>query len=434
VSERDAARERWLGHAARAATARGAEPAELAALRREALAAFADAGLPTGREEEWRYSSPAELARIPFEPAPPGGAVERAEVEAISAPFFACSAFVFVDGRPAAALSSPSAQAGGLRVESLAAGAPPGLGALVDLKQHPFAALHTALFPDVARVVVPAGAEVGPPIHLVFVSTGDGTPRASFPRVAIEAGAGSRALVIQDHVTVGAGPRFTSAVTEVSVGENASLELVVLQRESEGSRHVGNVQARLGRDARFASRTLSLGGAYVRNDLGALLAGPGSECRLDGLFLGTGERLVDNHTLVDHAVPHGTSRELYKGILGDRSRGVFRGRVIVRPDAQKTDAQQSNANVLLSDAAEIDTKPQLEIWADDVRCSHGASIGRLDPEALFYLRSRGLAEAAARDLLTRGFAAEVLRRIGSEPLAEALGELLLDRLRGEEAR
>jgi Fe-S cluster assembly protein SufD len=334
---------------------------------------------------------------------------------------------VFVDGRLEPGLSSPLS--GGLRVDGLAAGAAPGLGALADGKQHPLAALNTALFPDAACVSVPAGAALSQPIHLVFVSTGDGAPRASFPRVFVEVGPGSRALVIQDHVTLGAGPRFTDVVAEVSVGENASLELVLLQRESEASWQISNLQAELARDARFAARTLTLGGALVRNDLGVRLAGAGAECDLDGLFLGAGSRLVDNHTLVDHAVPHCTSRELYKGILGGRSRGVFRGRVIVRPDAQKSDAQQHNANVLLSNEAEIDTKPQLEIWADDVRCSHGASIGRLDEDALFYLRSRGLAESAARDLLTRGFAAEVLRRVGSAPLAEALGDLLLEGLR-----
>jgi Fe-S cluster assembly protein SufD len=208
----------------------------------------------------------------------------------------------------------------------------------------------------------------------------------------------------------------------------------VLQRDGDATWHLGNVAARLARDARFAARTLTLGGAGVRNDLLAVLADTGAECDLDGLFLGAGSRIVDNHTTVDHAAPHGTSRELYKGILGDRSRGVFRGRIVVRPDAQKTDARQSNANVLIGSGAEIDTKPQLEIWADDVRCSHGATIGRLDETALFYLRSRGIGEAAARDLLLRGFAAEVLRKIGSESLAEALGDLLVARLQGSAAR
>jgi Fe-S cluster assembly protein SufD len=426
----EAARERFVAFAQAAAAARGAEPAALAALRAEALERFADAGFPSTRQEEWRYTSLAGLAEVPFEPAPPGGVLGRDDVEALAAPFFACSAFVFVDGRLAPGLSAASPLPGGVRVDGLAAGVPAGLGRLADPKTHPFVALCGALFEDLARISVPAGAKLEEPIHLVFVTTGGDAARASFPRVVIEAGAGSHALVTLDHVSVGSGPRLTAAVSELEVGANASLELVVVQRESDATWHFGNVQARLARDARFLARTLTLGGALVRNDLGAVLAGPGAECRLDGLFLGAGSRLVDNHTLVDHAVPHGTSRELYKGILADRSRGVFRGRVIVRPDAQKTDAEQSNANVLLGDHAEIDTKPQLEIWADDVRCSHGASIGRLDGEALFYLRSRGIAEAAARDLLLRGFAAEVLQRIGSGALAAALGDLLALRLPG----
>jgi Fe-S cluster assembly protein SufD len=439
VSELAAARERFLAQAA--ARAREAAPPWLAALRSAGAAAFADAGLPGTDLEEWRYTNVAPLARIPFEPAPPGGAVGRAELELLAVPLFACSAFVFVDGRFARALSSPRALAGDLCVASLAALAraraprPAPLGELADPKLHPFAALQGALVEDGAVVTIPAGVECPQPIHLVFVTTGAaGEARASFPRVVVAAERGSRALVVQDHVSLGAGPRLVSAVTEVAVGPGAAVELVVLQREGEEGFHVGNVQARVERDGRFAARTLVLGGRLVRNDLGVLLAGPGAECDLDGLFHGAGERLVDNHTLVDHASPHATSRELYKGVLGGRSRGVFRGRVVVRPDAQKSDARQASANLLLSDGAEIDTKPQLEIWADDVRCSHGATIGRLDPEALFYLRSRGLDEGAARDLLTRGFAAEILQRIGSAALAEAAGELLLAALRADAGR
>jgi Fe-S cluster assembly protein SufD len=441
VSELDAARERWVALAREAGAARAEEPAWLAALRGEALARFADAGFPTTDEEEWRYTNVGAIARAPFVPASSGARVPRDELEEIAFPFFACSVACFLDGRFAPELSSRQPLSGALRVDALARAireAPEqrgALGLLADPKQHPFAALNAALFEDGALVTVPAGAALDAPIHLVFATTGSaGEARASFPRVAIEAGAGSRALVVQDHVSLGAGARLAAAVTEVEVRENASLELVVVQRESDASFHVGNVQARLARDARLAVRTLTLGGALVRNDLGVVFAEPGAECSLDGLFLGAGERLVDNHTLVDHARPHCASRELYKGILGGRSRGVFRGRIVVRPDAQKTDARQANANVLLSDHAEIDTKPQLEIWADDVRCNHGASIGRLDEDALFYLRSRGIAEAAARDLLVRGFAAEVLGRIGNSALAEAAAELLVAGLAAEGAR
>jgi Fe-S cluster assembly protein SufD len=240
--------------------------------------------------------------------------------------------------------------------------------------------------------------------------------------------------VIQDHVSIGSGAAFTNAVTELLVGADARLEFVLLQREDDLAFHVSGLFVRVARDAALTSHVLSLGGRLVRNDLSALLSEPGAECTLRGLFLGTGDRVVDNHTLVDHAVPHGTSRELYKGVLGGRSRGVFRGRVIVRPHAQKTNATQSNPNLLLSDAAEIDTKPQLEIHADDVRCSHGSSIGQVDPEALFYLRARGLGERQARDLLTRGFAQEIATALPSAPLAERVSELLLERLaEGEEA-
>jgi Fe-S cluster assembly protein SufD len=237
--------------------------------------------------------------------------------------------------------------------------------------------------------------------------------------------------VIQDHVALGAGPhppRLTNAVTQVVVGDDASLELVVLQREDAAARALSNLSVRVERDGRFASHVVTLGGRFVRNDLAALLADENAECRLLGLFLGTGERLVDNHTLVDHAMPHGRSEELYKGILADRSRGVFRGRVVVRPGANKTDARQSNANLILGRGAEIDTKPQLEIHADDVKCSHGSAIGRIDPEALFYLRARGLSEAAARAVLTRGFAHEVLAALPHAALVEALGDALAARL------
>jgi Fe-S cluster assembly protein SufD len=212
------------------------------------------------------------------------------------------------------------------------------------------------------------------------------------------------------------------------VGPGARLEHVLLQREGASTFHVSNTAAQLERDARLGTSVVSLGGRLVRNDLSVLLAGEGAEARLSGLFLCTGERLVDNHTSVDHAVPRGTSRQVYKGVLTGRSRGVFRGRVLVRPDAQHTDARQSNPNLLLSDGAEIDGKPQLEIHADDVKCSHGSAIGRVDEDALFYLRTRGIDEPAARALLVRGFAAEVLASLPEPALAEALGDAFAELL------
>ena len=240
--------------------------------------------------------------------------------------------------------------------------------------------------------------------------------------------------VVLDFASLGAGPHFTNAVVEVDVGACASVELTVVQRESDAAFHVSLLRAQLERDGRFASHVITLGGALVRNDLEVVLGAEGADCTLRGLFAANAKQRIDNHTLVDHAVPLGTSRELYKGVLGGQSRGVFRGRVLVRPDAQKTDATQSNHNLLVSSGAEIDTKPQLEIYADDVKCSHGATIGQLDAEALFYLRSRGIDEPMARDVLTRGFANEIVSGLPVRALEAPLTELLLRRLRGDECR
>jgi Fe-S cluster assembly protein SufD len=249
------------------------------------------------------------------------------------------------------------------------------------------------------------------------------------PRVVVIAEAGSEITVVQDHVSVGAAAGFTNAVTEVHVGAGARVRFVLLQREDDAHLHVSNLQVRQDRDSLFSAHTLSLGGRLVRNDAGVLLADRGAECRLDGLFVGGGDAVIDNHTEVDHAHPRCDSHELYKGVLGGSARGVFRGRVIVRPDAQKTNATQSNRNLLLGAKAEIDTKPQLEIYADDVKCSHGSTIGRLDETALFYLRSRGIGEERARDLLTRAFALEVLERLPTPALREGLDDAVVACLR-----
>jgi len=411
----------------------GAEPAWLEAQRREARAAFAERGLPTTRDEDWRYTNLAPLAELALRPAGPTS-LAREQLEALASPLFACSLFAFAGGRAVPALSSPPVLPGGARCDSLAQLFADGasdvgarLGHHVDPKAHPFAALNAAGLVDGAAVHVPRGDRVEQPLHLVFASGGRG--EVSHPRALIVAEAGSEVIVVQDHVSVGDAPGFTNAVTEVHVGAGASVQLVILQREHDAQVHVSNLQVRQERDSRFGAHTLSLSGRLVRNDLGAVLAGEGAECSLDGLTVAGGESVVDHHTEVDHAVPHCSSAELYKGVLGGAARGVFRGRVIVRPGAQKTDASQSNRNLLLGARAEIDTRPQLEIYADDVKCSHGSTIGRLDEDALFYLRARALSEARARDLLTRAFALEVLERLPGKGLAEGLDEAVSERLR-----
>jgi Fe-S cluster assembly protein SufD len=250
----------------------------------------------------------------------------------------------------------------------------------------------------------------------------------SHPRNLIVVGTGGRATIVESYVGPGRDAYFTNAVTEIEGGPGAIVEHYKVQRESEAGFHVATVQARLDRDAGFDSYNVSLGGALTRNDINAVLDAEGVQCRLDGLYVASGRQHVDNHTCIDHARPHCGSRELYKGVLDGASRGVFDGRIIVRPDAQKTDARQVNKNLLLSEEALVDTKPQLEIEADDVKCSHGATIGQLDEDAMFYLRSRAISEEAARNLLIQAFVSEVIHRIRIEPLRAGLECLLFTRL------
>ncbi len=418
------------------------EAAWLANRRRDAVGSFKDQGFPTTRMEAWRQTNLAALARVPFELASANTrAIAPQDVEAQAVPLFACSLFVFVDGRFDTELSARMALHGAVHVESLArvlaedpGALEPYLGQLADAKRHFFTALNTAFLDDGAVLRLPPGARLDSPLHVVFVDSGRAPATLSHPRLLVVAGAGSHATVIQDHVSLGLTGGFTNAVTEVFVEKAASLELVVLQRESAAQTHIANLAGKLERDARFTSHVVSLGGALVRNDLNVVLADEGAEATANGLFVATGEQRVDNYTTIDHAMPHGTSRELYKGVLGGSARGVFRGRVIVRPDAQHTRAEQSNPTLLISDAAQINSKPQLEIHANDVKCSHGAAIGRLDKDALFYLRSRGIGEDRAREMLSRGFASEMTRAISVVPLRDEIDLLVADALEGSARR
>ncbi len=431
----ESARDHYLARHAAWVAGRTAGPPWLERLRQDATESFATNGLPHARLEEWRYTNVTPLARVPFELPTGRPAVSREALEQVSFPVYACSLFVFVDGVHRPELSAPRALSAGVRVESLAellAREPERLegelGHLVDPKLHPFAALNTAFLDDGAALIVPRGAALAQPIHVVFASSGCEPDRVRHPRVLVVAGPESRGEVIVDHVDLSPARGFTNAVIEVHALRGSELGLMLVQRETDRVFHVSNLAARVERDAHLSAHTVTLGGALVRNDASVLLAEEGARCRLNGLFAGDGDQVLDHHSLIDHAMPHGESRQLCKGILGGAARGVFRGRVIVRPGAQRTDAEQSNPNLLLSEAAELDSKPQLEIHADDVRCRHGSSIGRLDEDALFFLRARGLDEREARDLITRGFAAEVLDALPVPPLGTALASLLGTRL------
>jgi Fe-S cluster assembly protein SufD len=339
---------------------------------------------------------------------------------------------VFVNGRFVPALSSTGARGKDPDVLSLldAAGddaAEQHLGRVVDLERHRFSALNTAFVTDGACVRVPSRWSGDHPIHLMFVSTSHSTPWLSSPRVLVIVEDGAAVTILEEYVGPDDTVYFTNSVTELVLGKNASAEHVRLQREGTDAFHIGSVSARLSRDSRFTSHAVSLGGGLSRTDVDAVLEGEGAECAFFGLYLPTGRQHVDHHTHVDHAAPHTVSRELYEGVLDDKATAVFNGRVLIRPEAQKVDASQSNNNLLLSNDALVNTNPELEIFADDVKAQHGATIGQIEEEHLFYLRSRGIDEEAARRILIFGFAGKMIDRIPTEAVREGLTTLLDER-------
>lgn len=418
---------------------RAGEPGWLRALRRAAIERFAAHGFPTTKLEDWKYTSVREIAEGGFAPeAAAANGFSRADALAELGPDFRGPVLAFVNGRFARALSRPASLPGGARAGSLRDALEGDPGALEDrLGQvarfdHPaqaFAALNTAFLDDGAFVYVPRGAALEQPIGIVFLSAANGASApARHPRVLILAEEGAHATIVECHGAPHGGRHLTNAVSEVAAGAGAQIVHLRLQDESSGAFHVGALRAAQERDSSFRSHAISIGAALARHDVGSLLEAEGTEAELHGLFVAGDGQHVDHHTEIDHARPHGRSLELYKGILGGRARGVFNGKIVVRPDAQKTDARQSNPNLLISDRAHIHTKPQLEIHADDVRCSHGSTIGHLDEHALFYLRSRGIDAPAARSLLTRAFASEIGDALPVPALRSRVAAILLERI------
>ena len=408
----------------------------LSRLRREAMLCFVETGFPTIADEEWRYTNVASLAGTPFETAPAPSPDGHCRTESRAVGGSGGVRCVFLNGRFCPELSQLDEKESRVRVNSLAAVLRENpeeieahLARYVEVGRHPFATLNTAFIEDGAVVRVSAGVRVPDPIQLVFLSTGNGGPAfVTHPRNLILVGAGSECSVVEHYVGVGARSYFSNPVTEVAVGENANLDHYRLQEESPAAHHVSTLEIRQESNSVLRTMSADLGGALTRNDLNVVLAGAGADAALDGIFITSGEQLVDNHTRIEHAAPHCGSRELYKGILGGRSRGVFRGRIVVQPGAQKTDSEQTNNNLLLSDRALVNTKPQLEIYADEVKCTHGATIGQLDREAIFYMRSRGIDENMARSILIYGFAEDLIRRVRLAGLRDRLGALIFDRL------
>lgn len=412
----------------------GQQPAWVQQVRKRAILSFQETGFPTPRDEEWKYTNVAPLARIDFQPAQPAGdrSLEK-NLERFRFANLQCRRLVFVNGFHAPELSSQESPPAGLRVGSLASAISENphflqahLARYATFQEHAFNALNTAFIQDGAFIHVPKGCIVQEPIHLLFLSSVDSQPTVSHPRNLIVTEENTQLTVIEHYLSRRDGVHFTNPVTELVVGENAVVEHYKLQQENEDTFHVATLQFYQGGSSSLASHSITLGGNLVRNNLNAVLDGEGADCVLNGLYLLGGEQHVDNHTGIEHAKAHCTSRELYKGVLDGRARGVFHGRILVRPGAQKTDSKQTNKNLLLSNQALINTKPQLEIYADDVKCTHGATIGQLDNDAIFYLRSRGIGAEVARSLLIYAFAGEIVNRIKVEALRSQLDDFLFN--------
>jgi len=424
------------------------EPAWLRDIRRAAMDRFGELGFPTTKNEEWRFTNVAPIARASFAPARAWSARARdlrasARYPSVGEPWIGtCRVVAFINGHLAVEASQPGTGPDGVRAMSLAAAFSNGSGPSVEAhlarhasyRDHSFVALNTALFEDGAFIHVQPNAVVEQPIALLFVTVGDAEPTMTHPRNLILVGAGAQARLIEFHIGFSrpdlqsAVPYFTNAVTELVAGEGAIVDYTRIQQETDHGYHVGIVQTEQGRSSSVTTHSIALGARLDREEVRAVLNGEGAEALLHGLYVIGGHQHVDNHTLIDHAKPHCASREVYKGVLDGHAAGVFNGKIAVRKDAQKTDSKQSNKNLLLSEDATINTKPQLEIFADDVKCTHGATIGQIDPEAVFYLRSRGIGLEDARNLLIQAFANDVLDRIKFEPLRTGLRKTLAARL------
>ncbi len=416
----------------------GKEPTWLHEIRQAAFDRFVEMGFPTTRDEEWRFTSVAPLTKNLFKPASPK-LLSRGTLQRFMFGHRSEHLLVFVNGHFSRELSSLPPAPKGLQLDSIAAvleGRPESLDSYLachaSYERHAFVALNTAFIEDGAFVCIPRDTVVQMPIHLLFVSTSSGTPSVSYPRNLIIAGSNSQARIVESYVGIDGEVYFTNAVTEIVAGENAVIDHYKVQRESVKAFHVATTQIQQSRSSNFSSLSITLGGSLVRNDVNTVLDGEGCESILNGLYMVSGDQLVDNHTQIDHAKAHCSSREFYKGILDERARGVFNGRIIVRPGAQKTDSKQTNKNLLLSEEALVNTNPQLEIYADDVKCTHGATIGQLSADALFYLRSRGIGLEAARSLLVHAFASDITSRIKIDTLRVALEQLLFSRFPQEE--
>ena len=417
----------------------GESVAWLERLRAGAMERFEESGFPSVKDEEWKYTNVAAIAAVDFQPASLQTSAEG-EVDLQGLALFrhletAKSQLVFFNGKLRKDLSALTAIPEGVVALDLSAAIADEryreiiwkhLAQQADYVVNGFTALNTALISHGAFVYIPKDAIVSVPLNLLFIS--DGAHVASFPRVLVVAEDNSSATLIESYASTKDSKYFTNAVVEIVLKDGASLEHYKLQRESTEAFHIATTAVDLGRNSRYDATTITFGAQLSRHDFHVTMDHEGAECWVDGLYLVTGSQHTDTHSVIDHRKPHCTSHQLYKGILDGKSRAVFNGKVFVRHDAQKTDAMQTNKNLLLSNEARVDTKPQLEILADDVKCAHGAAVGQIEEDELFYLETRGLHPDLARNLLTYGFAEEVIGKIKIDSIRKQLDEAVLNRL------
>jgi Fe-S cluster assembly protein SufD len=417
-------------------SAQGGVPSWLQALRKGGISHFAELGFPTTGQEEWRFTNVSRIARMPFRlasgPVPKLKEKDLAEVQFAN---LAGKKIVFLDGKFSRELSSKDlAPAQGVKVYSLEEAAraafpllSQNLARYARYEENPFVALNTAFLTDGAVVLAPARQSQGEAetVYILYVSTG-AAEVSTHPRILVIAQRDSRLKVIEHYVSLGQSSSFTNAVTEIFLEEEAQVEHCKIQEENLHTFHVATIQTHQRRNSRLLSHSISPGGLLTRNNINCVLDGEGIECTLNGLYMGRDSQLVDHHTAIFHNKPNCRSHEFYHGVMDGHSQAVFNGKIFVRPEAQKTDAKQTNRNLLLSDDATINTKPQLEIFADDVKCTHGATIGQLDPESIFYLQARGIGREMARKMLLHAFAGEIVNRITIPEIRERLDQQLFD--------
>ena len=417
------------------------QPSWLFPLRKTGLARFAELGFPTLKHEDWRFTNVAPIAKLPFKPVF-GAARDGLTKDSLAQFPFAKlpgARLVFINGSYAPELSMAPAQSDAIKVSNLATALTGDsalvekyLGRYVRIEDNAFAALNNAFFQDGGFVFVPAGKSLTEPVQLLFVNTGKDAGATTHPRNLIVIEREAKATVIESYVSLASAPTFTNAVTEFALGDHSVVEHCKFQDESTDAFHIAALHSHLGRTVNFSSHSVVTGAKLSRNSIRTTLDGEGIEAILNGVYITNGDQLADHHMIVDHAKPQCASHEYFNGILAGKSRGVFHGRILVRPGAQKTDAKQTNKNLLLSDDASADAKPQLEIYADDVKCTHGATVGQLNEESIYYLRSRGIGLETARRMLIHAFAGEIIDRVKHDGLREELDAIVWERLEQHE--